>query len=721
MVSIRKLPAAGIVACCLACPALAQGPDDVERNQEAARALEQQNLPEKFKEAEALAVDFLKGATTDDSDKLIDVAITAASLGFPPAGVALGIMKGLLFDMKTSPDPVAEALRALDRRLIAAESDIRALQASVQQLRDNDLKIENRQRLFELDNRRAEIRRLKNRLLERPQGAAARSLVDEALAEADRFLPDAEHREFMWYWSDIRVYTDPATGRLRSAMLPQRFEPDLILEAYLQSLAILVAAVRHGGYDSRLKPRIERHVAFLTENPPAHPEWPMPLPLRMQGRIGCETRVPDMQYPDRDGVCRNTIVCTEAFPDAGGHYVGQTRPFLTKAVGIRGVNLGDWCPKDMLSKVAPMIVDLGDRVGDAGIVERIEIMALAAQSLQGLGQLVNPRFDYTYSYPQYFYAVTDEGEVLEYVHEIVEDRNPPPPRDQFRERPEGRVAGGAQVDLGAAGIRERVMGPVGQSGSTSLESRSVLQDNSPALLASPPPVVRQKLVGPYPVGGGWTGYANAYSGGVYGLGAAVYGLTPAGELDWRRHDNYRGGTDNWTAPVRVGRGWNGYTRIFAAGDGVVYGIDGAGDLYWYRHLDAAATTPNAQWKGRVKVGNGWGSFVHVFATGEGVVYAVRPDGVLLWYVHRGYQTGAPDWSGPREVGTGWAHFKTIFSTGEGRIYAVQPGGELYAYHHVAYKDGGALWNPNLMLGQGFDRFAYLFPAMWGTPVFQGPR
>jgi hypothetical protein len=110
---------------------------------------------------------------------------------------------------------------------------------------------------MELEQRRYDLGTLKNSLLERPQGQAAKSLIDNALRLADRFLPYGESNDNMWYW--IRVYTDPATNRLASSMLPKRFEPDLMLETYLQSLALFAAAVEHGGYTGALRPRIERH------------------------------------------------------------------------------------------------------------------------------------------------------------------------------------------------------------------------------------------------------------------------------------------------------------------------------------------------------------------------------------------------------------------------------------------------------------------------------
>jgi hypothetical protein len=229
-------------------PGLA-APDDVERAQAAAKALEDQALPEKYKASQQIGLDFLKGTATNDGGKQIDVAITAASFGFPPAGIALGIIKAMFFDLKTTPDPVAEAINGLDRRLTTAEDAIRNLSDAVERLQDETLKIENRARLRELLDRRDLLAGLRNGLLERPQGQAARSLIDNALRAANRFLPDNEPDDDMWYWSDIRVYTDMPAGRLKASMLPKRFEPELMLESYLQSLALLVAAVDLGGYD----------------------------------------------------------------------------------------------------------------------------------------------------------------------------------------------------------------------------------------------------------------------------------------------------------------------------------------------------------------------------------------------------------------------------------------------------------------------------------------
>ena len=314
----------------------AQVPDDVDRNDAARKAWEEQKLGEKYDALQKIALDFLKGASQDDTGKLVDVAITAASLGFPPAGIALGVIKALYFNMKTSPNPVVETITVLNSRITAAENDIKALQGAVEQLQNNDYKIENRRRLDKYRDRRDGLAGVKDRLVERPQGQAAQSLINEALRQANRYRPDNEPDEDLWYWSDIRVDTNPATGQLRSSRLPKRFEP-WILEGYLQSLALLVAAVEHGGYSPSLRPELERHVAFLTENPSGREnEWPMPLPARMEARISCDTRVPTMQYPDRDGVCRNTMVCDEAFSDRTGHYVGRRSHFLSHSTRFSG-------------------------------------------------------------------------------------------------------------------------------------------------------------------------------------------------------------------------------------------------------------------------------------------------------------------------------------------------------------------------------------------------
>jgi ribosomal protein L24E len=464
---------------------------------------------------------------------------------------------------------------------------------------------------------------------------------------------------------------------------------------------------------------LARHIAFLTNNPTDHQDWPMPLTLRMQGSISCDASVPGVHYPAQDGVCRNAIVCREVFPDA------TSTTYLIKPVALPNVNLGDWCPMNMLSDVAPQIIDFGHRVGDNGVLARIEVMALAAQSLQELGQLKNPRFDMTYYDPQYLYAVRPDGEVLEFVHEIVEDRNPPNPVEPVIVRnhpgvltpPPGSTSSGN--DLGIVRNHPGVFTP--PSGSTSGNDLGIVR-NHPGVLAvpgNPQPVIRQKLVGPYHVGKGWSGYANAYAGGVYTDGAVVYAVTPSGDMKWYRHNQYRGGVDDWTAPKLVGWGWTSYKQLIAGGDGIVYVLKDDGTLYWYRHKGYQTGDP--QWSGPLLVRSDFGDAVHIFAGGEGVMYVVRPDTKLYWYRHKGYQTGANDWEGPKEVGNGWSHFLNVFSTGEGRIYVIQPNGDLWAYHHIGYQSGTPSWDPYLVLGHGFDAYAYVFPAMWGTPVSNSPR
>src|SRR5262245_2977593 len=74
------------------------------------------------------AVDWAKFGKDPDASKMIDAAITAISIGYPPAGAALGIAKGFITALGGSgPDPVQEALKIMDQRITQLEKNVQAL------------------------------------------------------------------------------------------------------------------------------------------------------------------------------------------------------------------------------------------------------------------------------------------------------------------------------------------------------------------------------------------------------------------------------------------------------------------------------------------------------------------------------------------------------------------------------------------------------------------
>src|SRR5262245_56704451 len=96
---------------------------------------------------------------------MVDAAITAISIGYPPAGAALAIAKGLIGALGNGgPDPVTEALKIMDQRISALEKNVKALDDGLKAVRNHVFEFENRVRVGELQRRKDELSMLKNRL-----------------------------------------------------------------------------------------------------------------------------------------------------------------------------------------------------------------------------------------------------------------------------------------------------------------------------------------------------------------------------------------------------------------------------------------------------------------------------------------------------------------------------------------------------------------------------
>ncbi|MEP6633168.1 MAG: tachylectin-related carbohydrate-binding protein, partial [Luteimonas sp.] len=164
---------------------------------------------------------------------------------------------------------------------------------------------------------------------------------------------------------------------------------------------------------------------------------------------------------------------------------------------------------------------------------------------------------------------------------------------------------------------------------------------------------------PQQLASGWGDYTQAFSVG-HGV---IYAIARDGTLQWFRHTGFSGGKATMDGPRNVGHGWNGL-KAFSGGDGVMYTIAPDGKLRWYKHnafmTGGGLDTPGA-WENRTEVGSGWNGFDRVFAAGNGVIYAVAHDGTLLRYRHRGYQTGKFAWDAAQPVATGWGNLRGAFA------------------------------------------------------------
>src|SRR5690606_36843538 len=129
----------------------------------------------------------------------------------PPAGAALGAMKGMMsmlgfFD---KPDMVGQALRQLAARLQVLESRLAYLESQVLQIRNQQFKDQNLARVRELQQRHRELQGHVFELKERPTDPARRrSLANKGKIIADSFL--LEYDADLWNWSDL----DEATQQM---------------------------------------------------------------------------------------------------------------------------------------------------------------------------------------------------------------------------------------------------------------------------------------------------------------------------------------------------------------------------------------------------------------------------------------------------------------------------------------------------------------------------
>ena len=204
------------------------------------------------------------------------------------------------------------------------------------------------------------------------------------------------------------------------------------------------------------------------------------------------------------------------------------------------------------------------------------------------------------------------------------------------------------------------------------------------------------------VGTGWQRFSKV----VMAPEGIIYGIEKNGDLKWYKHEGVRTGSafEPGHTGVRVGSGWQRFRTVFAGPAGLLYAVEKNGDLRCYRHL--GFRDGSARWEDNGKiVGSGWQRFRNIFATSNNVIYAVEKNGDLKWYRHTGARTRSAtfaDRSG-RRVGTGWDRFRYIVATTAGFIYAVEKNLELKWYQHRGFLDGANRWahRTGVLVGTGW--------------------
>lgn len=672
------------------------------------------------------AVKWVKFGERPDTNVLVDTAIGVMSVGFPPAGAALAVAWGFIKLMSAGPDPVFEALQALNARLDAHERFIVGLQNDLNAFRNQVFEKWDIDRLAALHRNLREVKSRTIELRMRPTDPVMKHrLVEDAKNLAAEFLPLQEGvLPEVWKWSDIPIHIE--RGQVTPGpRLPPEFKVLPTFDYYVNALVLLMAAIEYetGGKAAYIQKSYSMdllaHARFLS----VRPLWreldpPQTLPEHVMARVSCGIQ-PVSKYPT-GLTCTASYYCTDLmrrttdWVDTIEYRVDSDRQLCTYSPPQpRRVSEDDQARREELVDrnppygstamslwrqwgqwAAPRVHGQEDVTEDAYGVGAMTALADKLVRLVAFGTIKEPQvgqFDFTNSTKNHLYALKPNGELLWYSHLAGIDRNPPKipegakltgPAPRGGEGPGGltRQSQGAATPSIAArpGRFADAPGPAGRlggavageppspQGSAAGQASPLAPGRAHApsqVKLSPGPRVTHQWEGPRLVATGWQGFREVIPAGA----SSFYALTPDGMLKWYRHEGALDGTGRWKGPVDVGRGGGAMDpRIGSVGP---RGISGGAS------------------------GGGWSSCRKIVAAGDGVLYCLGADGTLRWYRHRDAADARawPIWDGPSVVGTGWGSFAHVFSAGEGTLYAVTPTGDLLWHLHRGYQTGQNIW------------------------------
>ncbi|WP_411110148.1 hypothetical protein [Streptomyces sp. c-19] len=169
-----------------------------------------------------------------------------------------------------------------------------------------------------------------------------------------------------------------------------------------------------------------------------------------------------------------------------------------------------------------------------------------------------------------------------------------------------------------------------------------------------------------------------------------------------------GRDDTLLAPrSRVGGGWNVYTAItkldrttVARNTGDLVARDRDGVLWYYQ----GGGRDNAPFEARVRIGGGWNVYTRIVGLPGGDLVARDRDGVLWWYEGSGLARGKFT---PRvRIGGGWNAYTSIVSFGEGLV-AHTAAGRQWRYEKSDDWDPSVPFKPRREVGGGWNGYSAL--------------
>jgi hypothetical protein len=694
------------------------------------------------------AEDMLSKLQSNPTGEVMDVGISILAFGYPPAGVALGFLKGIILDGASSgPDPLAQALQQINDRINDLQNDLKNLQSQIIDVRDDQYRAQNMNRGQWFFTTETLIKEAATNLRDKPSDYQIDDLISRLQSEADKYVDS--RFQTLWYWNDVHVTAAP-NAPPSTNLLPADFKSQPGMDHYAQVLTLWMQAMLYASkgdpkYILRRKDWVDdllKHAAFLS----VRDKWDggrgsaLTVPERVIARAQCGIQRTGNGFPDRQtGMCSAQVVCND----------DQRRLYWTPAK-YRGVTL-TW--RQGYDARSPQLCRMdGGAVAEAQNelltqygVDTMANLAMLLTRVGRTGSLATQfigQFDMTFYTQQRLYAVKPTGELLMYRHVIGVDKNPPQPSTQ--PLPCSWKLG--NMCLATTAIQRAAVTMV-SSTQPNPGNRMLTSSAHLGAVRQAEPKVIHKLEGPFIVGSAWQQFRQVIpagtgdftvqtpQGAVPSGGTAFYAVANDGSLLWYRQDGIPndkapgGYSYQWKGPMKVATGFGAYKQIFSGGDGVIYAIGADGSLNQYRFSNFRDVNPSVspvaptrggnpvsmgvapQYQGPNRIATGWGNYAQVFSGGQGIIYAITQDGRLLWFKDLGAQGGLWRFNGPKQVGSGWVNMKRVFSPGDGVIYAISASGEVYWYKHEGYQDGTPRWQGPTKIASDWGTFVQAFPWM----------
>ncbi|MFF7157905.1 FG-GAP-like repeat-containing protein [Streptomyces sp. NPDC008139] len=185
---------------------------------------------------------------------------------------------------------------------------------------------------------------------------------------------------------------------------------------------------------------------------------------------------------------------------------------------------------------------------------------------------------------------------------------------------------------------------------------------------------------------------------------------------WREDTVYYPGSHQLTGSdrVKVGPGWNVYSRIVAVGNvagssaGDLIARDSAGVLWLY------TGTGKGTFAARTKIGPGWNIYTQITGTGDftgdGRADLVARDGSGALWLYRGTGNAKAPYATRTKIGPGWNIYKEIVAVGNiagssaGDLIARDNAGMLWLYTGK----GNGTFAPRTKIGPGWNIYTQMF-------------